>query len=67
MPRLINARSSRRSASASASTRTASSSIGSGPFARASATPSCAATVIACDVQVAMIISIIAAGAGTNR
>jgi hypothetical protein len=41
--------------------------MGSGPPARASATPSWAATVIACDVQVATIISIIAAGAGVSR
>ena len=38
-----------------------------GPSAKASATPNSAATVIACDTQVAMIISIIVAGAGINR
>ncbi|ORW02751.1 hypothetical protein AWC14_06005 [Mycobacterium kyorinense] len=67
MPRLTSARRRRSSASASAPTRAANSSIGSGPPARASATPSWAATVIACDAHAAMIISSIAAGAGISR
>jgi len=67
MPRPISARSRRRSASASAPTRAANSSIVNGPVARASATPSWAAAVIACDTQVARIISSTAAGAGVSR